>query len=557
MLTLSCAQVPVPLEPAAAPPPVAEASIAELQKWMDEGRLTSRQLVETYLERIERYEPSLHAAISIRADALAVADRLDRERLAGRTRGPLHGIPIALKDNIHTTVMPTTAGAVAFADLVPPFEATLTRNLREAGAIIFAKTTLTELANWMASDMPDGYNAVSGFSMNPYDPRQDPRSGFDDGRPVLSPGGSSSGVGTAAGLWAASVGTETSGSISIPSNYNMLVGIKPTLGRISRHGIVPIAAEQDTPGPMARDVADAAVLLGALEGTGPDPSDPASGVCERPPGVDYTRFLDRGGLRGARIGVPRAFFYDPVTLPGEDAPRGGISDLGRALMQAAIETLREAGAIIVDPVEIPSIVDPDPEKNLLRFPPCAGEDPRTQDDDCSIVMKYGMKRDFNAWLDSLGDVAPVASLTELREFNREHADDLGTMAYGQAVLDVCDEMDGERDRSRFEQDRARDLFLTREHGLDVPLSKHDLDALLIPSWLGETLHSRSGYPSISVPFALIPNRLDPPAPAGFHPRPLPNGVTFTGPACSEPRLIELAYAFEQATLRRIPPPEFP
>ena len=235
---------------------------------MAEKRLTSRELVSQYLIRIALYENRLHAALAVNPRALEEADALDRERAAGKVRGPLHGIPIALKDNIHTTDLPTTGGALAFAGYMPPYEATLTKNLRDAGAIIIAKTGLTELANWVAgapTPMPGNYNAVGGFAFNPYDPRPDPRDATFDGRPVLQTGGSSSGIGTAASFWAASVGTDTGGSVISPSNANMLVGIRPTIGRISRYGVIPITADHDTAGPMTRTVADAAILFGALE----------------------------------------------------------------------------------------------------------------------------------------------------------------------------------------------------------------------------------------------------------------------------------------------------
>ena len=247
---------------------------------------TSREIVQQYLTRIAHVRGRLNAAITVNPNALDEADALDRERAAGRIRGPLHGIPIALKDNIHTTDMPTTGGALAFGDLVPPYEATLTKNLRDAGAIIIAKTGLTELANWVAgapTPMPGNYNGLAGYGMNPYDPRRDPREATFDGRPVLGTGGSSSGIGTAASFWAGNVGTETSGSILSPSNQNMLVGIKPTVGRISRYGVIPITADQDTPGPMARTVTDAAIMLGAMESAAPDPNDPATRACPPPP----------------------------------------------------------------------------------------------------------------------------------------------------------------------------------------------------------------------------------------------------------------------------------
>ena len=527
---------------------------------MEDGRLSARELVEQYLMRIALYENRLNASITVSTRAIADAEQLDAERAAGRLRGPLHGIPIALKDNIHTSDMPTTGGALAFEGLIPPYEATLTENLRRAGAVIIAKTVLTELANWVAGapfDMPDNYSSLGGYGFNPYDPRRDPRPGIGDGMPVLETGGSSSGIGTAASLWAASVGTETSGSILWPSNQTMLVGIKPTVGRVSRYGIIPITADQDTAGPMARTVTDAAILLSALESATPDPNDPASSRCERPANGDYTAFLDSGSLRGARIGIPRAGFIERVGLPGIDNPRGGLNGAQSALMTEAIEVLRDQGAIVVDPADLPSVIDPDPERNLFRWNTCASETAtRGNDGQCSIVFKYGMKRDFNAWLASLGAAAPVASLTELRAWNREHAL-LGTVKYGQALLDISDDVDLEADRARYEADRAKDIALAGTRGLDAALRAHDLDALLFPMNRGSNVAARPGYPSVIVPFGRVPNAPDPPVPPGFDAQPGPFGVTFTGAACSEPRLIALAYAFEQATQRRVPPPGMP
>ena len=540
------------------PPPapafsIVEASIAEMRDAMAQGRTTSRQIVQQSLDRIGRFEPRLNAVITINPQALAEADALDGERRAGRIRGPLHGIPIALKDNIHTTDMPTTGGALAFARLVPPYEATLTTRLKQAGAVIVAKTVLTELANWVAVGMPTNYSSFGGFGFNPYDPRPDPRPGLADGRPVLATGGSSSGIGTAASLWAANVGTETSGSILNPASQTMLVGIKPTVGRVSRYGVIPIAAEQDTPGPMARSVTDAAILLGVLEGTAPDPNDPATRACQPPPGNDYTPFLRRQALKGARIGIPRAFFYDAVQPPGTRGTTGGLTDRQRAVMTDAVEALRREGATIVDPADIPSILAADASENLLPWSICNGPgDAKGRDQDCSVVFKYGMKRDFNAWLKSLGERAPVKTLTELRAWNRAR-ESQGTLKYGQAQLDNADEMDVAADRARYEADRAKDVRLTGANGIDAALKQHQLDALLFPGPIGAALAARPGYPSIVVPFGLVPV---PEAgfPAGFDPKPSPFGVTFTGTACSEPRLIEVAYAFEQATRRRVPPP---
>lgn len=577
MFLAACSTSPPP----AAPFSVIEATIPEMQQAMAEGRVTSRQIVEQYLRRIALYEDKLNAAITVNPKALEEADTLDAERKAGRVRGPLHGIPVALKDNIHTTDIRTTGGAIAFEHLMPPYDATLTKNLREAGAIILAKTVLTELANYIAAGMPGNYSAVGGYGMNPYDPRQDPRE-TGDGRPVLNTGGSSSGIGTAANFWAANVGTETSGSILSPSNQNMLVGIKPTVGRISRYGVIPITADQDTAGPMARTVADAAIMLGALESAAPDPHDAATSRCEAPPNRDYTPHLKADGLKGARIGIPRANFYDRLNIPGvtDRGPagpggggrggarggppgppgRGGLNEAQAKSMAEAIAVLTAAGAVIVDPADIPSVVDKDPTNNFLAWGTCGGpNDVRGKDQDCSVVLKYGMKRDFNAWLASLGDASPIKTLADLRAFNTAHAASRNAIKYGQANLDVSDEMDLERDKARWEADRAKDIRLAGTHGIDEVMKANNLDALLFPGPGGAGISAKPGYPTVIVPFGMLTPTPPPnaPYPAGFEPKPAPFGVSFAGMACSEPRLIELAYAFEQATHRRVPPSSAP
>jgi amidase len=544
-----------------APPPdaefftVAEAGIPEMRAAMEQGRATSREIATAHLARIAIYDGRLHAALHVNPRALDEADARDRERAAGRVRGPLHGIPIALKDNIQTLDQPTTGGALAFAGFVPPFDATLTRNLREAGAILIAKTGMTELANWIAgapTPMPTNYSALGGFGFNPYDPRRDPRPA-SDGRPAMATGGSSSGIGTAASFWAGNVGTETSGSILSPANQTMLVGVKPTVGRISRYGVMPITADQDTPGPMARSVADAAILLGALEGAAPDPKDPATRRCTPPPGRDYTSFLEPGALAGARIGVPRAFYYERVTAPDGSA-HGGLSEVQARVMAEAVDVLRREGATVVDPADIPSVLDRDPARSLLLWPICSGAaQARGRDEGCSVTFKYGMKRDFNEWLVSLGPGAPVRSLRELRDWNLAHGA-AGALRYGQANLDISEEMDPVRDRARYEADRAKDLLLTARLGIDQVMKAERLDALLFPGSSGAALAARPGYPSVIVPFGMIPNAPTPPFPSGFDAKPQPFGVSFTGMACSEPRLLALAYAFERATRRRVPPP---
>ena len=556
---LAACSAPPPAPPVA-PFSVVEASIADMQQAMTDGRVTSRQLVEQYLRRIALYEERLNATLAVNAKALDEADRLDAERRAGKVRGPLHGIPIALKDNVHTTDMPTTGGAVAFEGLVPPYEATLTTHLREAGAVILAKTMLTELANFVANGMPGNYNALGGYGLNPYDPRRDPRPATADGRPVLNTGGSSSGTGTAANFWAANVGTETSGSILSPANQNMLAGIKPTVGRVSRYGVIPITADQDTAGPMAKYVADVAVLLGAMEGAAPDPHDAATSTCTPPPNRDYTPFLKADGLKGARIGIPRASFYDRITPPGEKEPRGGLNEAQARSMAEAIAAIEAAGATVVD-ADIPSVVDPDPANNFLVWGGGCQAGPR--DPNCSSVLWYGMKRDFNAWLASLGPAAPVKTLAELRAFNTAHAATRQAIKYAQANLDSSDLLDLEKDRAKWQADRDRDIRLAAAHGIDEVMKAQKLDALLFPGASGAGIAAKPGYPTVIVPFGLFvpqpPVAGPPPAPfpEGFQPAPAPYGVSFTGTACSEPRLIELAYAFEQASKKRVPPPAFP
>jgi amidase len=557
------AQVKKPAAPPAPAFTIVEATIPEMRVAMEQGRVTSKELVRECLLRIATYEKRLNAVMTVNPKALDEAEARDNERAQKRVRGPLHGIPVALKDNIHTTDMPTTGGALAFVGLVPPYEATITRNLRDAGAIIVAKTVMTELANWVATGMPGNYSALGGYGMNPYDPRRDPREATGDGRPVLQTGGSSSGIGTAASFWAANVGTETSGSILSPSNANMLVGIKPTVGRISRYGVIPITADQDTAGPMARTVTDAAIMLGVLEGAAPDPNDGATKKCTPPPGRDYTRFLNAAGLKGARIGIPRASFYERTTPPGAAQPRGGLNAEQAKVMAEAIDILKQQGAVIVDPADIPSVMATDAKDNFLVWSMCSGLDnAKGKDADCSVVFKYGMKRDFNVWLASLGPAAPVKTLTDLRLWNVAHQR-AGAIKYGQAILDVSDEMDVRADRARYEADREKDIRLSATEGIDAVMKQHTLDALLFPSASGAAIAAKPGYPTVIVPFSFVPNvplgggpgggAGASAFPAGFDPKPAPYGVSFTGMACSEPKLIEIAYAFEQATKRRVAP----
>ena len=557
-------------QPARKPFDVVEADISQMRAALQQGRISSRELVSAYLVRIGMYEDLLHCIITVNPNVLAEADERDRERAQGRVRGPLHGIPIALKDNILTQDIVTTGGALVFDRYMPPYDATLVKNLRDAGAIIIAKTGLSELANWVAggpTPMPANYNAIRGFGFNPYDPRRDPREGSDDGRPVLNTGGSSSGVGTAANFWAGNVGTETSGSILSPANQNMLAAVKPTVGRISRYGVIPITADQDTAGPMARTVTDAAIMLGVLESAKPDPNDPATTKCARPAGGDYTQFLKPGGLKGMRIGIPRAFFYDSFTPPQRTgtppatrtAGRGGngLTPEQKRVMTEAIEILKQQGAEIIDPADIPSVVATDPDKNFLLWGQCGGlANARGKDANCSIVLKYGMKRDFNVWLASLGPSAPVKTLTQLREWNITHTNG-GAIRFGQSQLDISDEINLEADLARYESDRAKDVLLAGTNGIDEVMKSNRLDAILFPGANGASIAAKPGYPTVIVPFGMVPNTQGAPFPAGFEPKPSPFGVSFTGLACSEPALLKMAFAFEQASLRRVKPVSVP
>jgi amidase len=354
------------------------------------------------------------------------------------------------------------------------------------------------------------------------------------------------------------VGSDTGGSIINPSNQSMLVGLRPTIGRISRYGVIPITADHDTAGPMTRTVADAAIMLGVLEGRAPDANDPATKTCTPPPGNDYTKFLKPGGLTGARIGIPRTFYYESVTLPGEERQRRGLNAEQAKVMAEAIAVLKQQGAEIVDPADIPSFVDKDPKNNFPLWSYCSGANQaKGKDENCSVNFKYGMKRDFNNWLASLGPSAPVKTLTELRQWNLGHVK-AGAIKFGQSRLDISDEMDLEEDRARNDHDVRKDILLSRTNGIDAVLKANRLDAILTPGGNGADLAARAGYPIIVVPFGMVPNApTQQPFPEGFHAKPAPFGVGFTGAACSEARLLEIAFAFERATKRRVPPASMP
>ena len=515
-----------------------EASVPELQLALRSRLITSEQLVQMYLDRIAAYDhagPLLNSFIHINANALEEARARDRDRQRGRAHGPLFGIPVLLKDNIDTADMPTTAGSVALAGSIPPNDAFITEKLREAGAIILGKATLTEFANFIAIGMPSGYSSLGGYGFNAYDPRPLPAS---DGRPVLTPGGSSSGSGIAvsANLVAVAIGTETSGSILSPGSSNGVVGIKPTVGLVSRHGILPITADQDTAGPLARTVTDAAILLGEIAGH--DPNDAATAPCLTPGNChsDYTKFLDKHALRGARIAVPRVPYWIGFTPAQEQ------------IMLDTIAALRAAGAFVADPLEIPNQAAISAFGICVTFPAPSN---------CSTVLMYGQKHDLNLYLANRPN-APVHSLSDIIAFNNANA--VIALKYGQAIFLAANQLDtspGSADTQRYLADRALDLALTRT-GLDAVLNgadgiqgtDDDFDAILFPQNRGAGAPAKAGYPSIVVPGGFMP-------PSGPVINPAPFGVTFTGRAFSEPTLIALAYAYEQATKHRQSPASAP
>ena len=503
------------LPPATVPFQLEEATIAQLREGMASGRYTSRRLVELYTERIEaidRRGPSLRSVIELNPDALSIADALDAERKGGRLRGPLHGIPVLIKDNIDTgDRMQTTAGSLALEGASAPRDAFVAAQLRAAGALILGKTNLSEWANFRSTKSTSGWSARGGQVSNPY--------ALD-----RNPCGSSSGTGAAiaANLAAIGVGTETDGSILCPSGANALVGIKPTVGLVSRTGIIPISHTQDTAGPMTRTVADAAALLGAM--TGMDAADPAMVASRGTSATDYTGALKADGLKGARIGIARKryFGYSPVT---------------DQLIDKAIADMKAQGAIVVDPADIAT----------------AGKL-----DDCEFeVLLYEFKADLNNYLAARGDSARVHSLKELIAFNlREKEREMPFFA--QEIL-VMAEKKGPLTSAAYRRALATCRARARTGGIDAVMTKFRLDAIVAPTgspawptdlvngdhFLGasSTPAAVAGYPSITVP-------------AGFA-YGLPVGVTFIGRAWSEARLIRLAYAYEQATKHRRPPAFLP
>jgi amidase len=487
-----------------------EATIADLQEGMKTGRLTARSIAEKYLERIEQIDrsgPTINSVIELNPDALAIADALDEERKAKGTRGPLHGIPVLIKDNIDTADrMMTTAGSLALVGSIAPRDAFVARQLREAGAVILAKTNLSEWANFRSTRSTSGWSGRGGQTRSPY---------AIDRNPCGSSSGS--GVAVAANLAALAVGTETDGSIVCPASASSIVGIKPTLGLVSRSGIIPIAHSQDTAGPMARTVADAAALLGVLAGV--DERDAATRTSVGKSHTDYTRFLDPNGLRGARIGVARKFF--------------GFSPQVDALMAEALGAMKRAGAVVVDPVEFAT----------------AGK----FDDSEFEVLLYEFKADLNAYLAGLGPKVPVRSLKEIIAFNERNREK--EMPYFGQEIFVMAEAKGPLTSRPYLAALRKNHRLARTLGIDAVVTKHRLDALVAPTggppWVidcvngdhfsggSSTPAAVAGYPNITVPAGYVFG--------------LPVGISFFGRAYSEPALIKIAYAYEQATKHRRPP----
>jgi amidase len=491
-----------------------EATVNDLQTGMTSGKYTAQSLTQKYLGRlaeIDKNGPGINSVIETNPEALAIAAALDNERKTGRVRGQLHGIPVLIKDNIDThDRMMTTAGSLALAGSIPLQDSSVARKLRDAGAVIIGKTNLSEWANFRSSHSSSGWSGRGGQTRNPY---------------VLdrNPCGSSSGTGAAiaANLAAIGVGTETDGSVVCPSNANSLVGIKPTLGLVSRAGIVPISHSQDTAGPMCRTVTDAAILLGAL--TGVDPRDSATNAGSGRSFADYTKSLDVNGLKGARIGVHRKAF--------------GFSDAVDKVMKDSIDIIKTRGATVIDPADIPT---------QGKF-----------DDSELEVLLYEFKTDLNAYLASLGPRAPVKSLKEIINFNEQYSD--REMPYfGQDLL-IKAQGKGPLTEKAYRDALAKNQRLTRKEGIDFVMDKNKLDALIAPtggpSWPTDWVngdHFTGGYSSASA-VAGYPHIT---VPAGYV-FGLPVGISFFGRAWSEPTLIKFAYAFEQATRARRAPQFLP
>ncbi|MBA3645908.1 MAG: amidase [Gemmatimonadaceae bacterium] len=488
-----------------------EKTIDDLQRMMATGAMSSKQITQAYLSRIEALNkrgPALHAVIETNPDAIAIASALDAERNSKGARGPLHGIPILLKDNIDThDRMTTTAGSYALEGSIPLQDAFIAAKLRAAGAVLLGKTNLSEWANFRSSHASSGWSGRGGQTKNPY---------VLDRNPCGSSSGS--GAGVAANLCAGAVGSETDGSIVCPSSANGIVGIKPTLGLLSRSGIIPIAHSQDTAGPMTRTVRDAAIMLGVMAGE--DATDSATAGSSAHAATDYTKFLDPKGLRGARIGVVRAKY-------------SGFNDDVDRLVSGAIDAMKRGGAVIVDPADIPT----------------AGK----FDDSEFDVLLYEFKADLNKYLSSLGPKAPVKMLKDIIAFNEKHRDKEMPW-FGQDIM-IKAEAKGPLTEKKYLEALAQDVEMSRAKGIDAVMNEHKLDALIAPTggpaWPIDLLNGDhytggystpsavAGYPNINVPIGFVSG--------------LPIGMSIFGRRWSEPTLLRIAYSYEQATkMRRVP-----
>jgi len=519
---------------------IENATIEDLQAALTSGRTTSAGLVSGYLARIEAYDRSglrLNSVRELNPDAMAIAAVLDARK--GSQRRPLEGIPVLLKDNIATAdAMHTTAGSLALADAYAERDATVTRLLRDAGAVILGKANLTEFANIIAVDMPSGYSSLGGQVRNPYSPQL-----VDDKDvPVVLPGGSSAGsaVSVAAGLTAVSIGTETSGSLLSPANQNGIVTVKPTVGLISRAGILPLAHSQDTAGPMTRTVRDAAIMLNVLAAG--DPLDPATRELNRPD--DYTKVLDKDGLRGARIGVPS----DPSD-PANDIYYRPLRPRAAEIMRGVIAALEESGATIIR-ANIPTqgwIPGPGTEVSYLNKNP----DSPTYNQPVrrSLVFVYELKHDLNLYLRDWAKGTKMRTMADIIAFNDANAS--RALRFGQDTLRASETTRGDLSEPEYSSARAMDVKAARTHGMDAYMDMHKLDAILFPAQSGAAIAAKAGYPSVLVPAGMVSG-------VGTRETPdYPMGVTFAGRAWSEPVLLRLAYAFEQTTRARRPPPDLP
>ncbi len=512
------------------------ASLAEIQQALAANRITATALTRAYLARIEAYDragPRLNSVREVNPDALTVAASFDG-RKPGK-RQPLAGVPILVKDNIATDdKQHTTAGSLALEGARAAADATVVKRLRAAGAVILGKANLTEFANILTIDMPAGYSSLGGQVKNPYAPQL----GEHD-IPIVPPGGSSSGsaVAVAAGLCAAAIGTETSGSLLNPATLNGLVTVKPTVGLVSRAGIVPIAHSQDTAGPLTRTVRDAAILLNVLAAR--DPADPATRHLQRP--ADYTEFLDKDGLKGARIGVPS----DPAD-PGNDVYMGKLAARPAAIVAEAIATLEAAGATIVR-ANMPTagwIGGPGTTMAILNRNPLSKR--QNEPSHSSIVFVYELKHDLNLYLRDWARGTAIKTMADIIAFNTAHAD--RALRFGQDLFLAAEATRGDLSELEYRSARAMDLLAAKQRGLDAYMDAHRLDAVLFSGATGAGIAAKAGYPSVQVPGGLT-SGLD-----GKETPDYPLGITFCGRAWSEPTLLRLAYAYEQASQKRKPPP---